>query len=172
VPVGARVVTRPGRGPSLLPWLQGEVTGHQGRLYQVRTRMGDHWCDADDLLPDAPQRDEALTPGTRVWALWIDGRWYTGNIDGSEGRLRHVVWDDGDSMWLEPGQLVVLAVENQEPKVGHVVVAPRGWNGEKQPARVEQADGDGCRVVFGDGEEATVDLDDLITFPPNPFVEA
>jgi hypothetical protein len=154
----------------MMVWLTGEVIGHEGRLHQVRTPPGVYWCEADDLLPDAPGREHDLEDGARVWALWLDGRWYPGTIDACHGRLRHVTWDDGDSMWLEPGHLVLLVTEAGDPEVGNVVVAQR-WNGEYQPARVEQQDGDSYRVVFADGEESWLSADDLSTFPPNPFRE-
>ncbi|HXG10525.1 MAG TPA: tudor domain-containing protein [Gemmataceae bacterium] len=170
IPVGTQVVARPGRGPSMFIWLAGEVAAHEGPLHLVRSATGNYWCEADDLLPDLPGREDALTDGARVWALWLDGRWYPGTIDGRQGRLRHVTWDDGDSMWLEPGHIVLLVAEAGEPEVGTVVVAPR-WNGEHQLARVEQQDGDRFRVVFSDGEEAWVCGDELATFPPNPFRE-
>src|ERR1700761_8118603 len=72
VPVGKRVVVRPGRGPSMPLWTTGEVIGHQGPLYQVNTRMGPYWCEIDDLLPESAEREEALGDGSRVWALWVD----------------------------------------------------------------------------------------------------
>lgn len=168
IPVGTRVVARPGRGPSLMVWMTGEVQRHEGPLHQVRTASGGYWCEADDLLPDLPGWEHDLNEGARVWALWLDGRWYPGTVDGRQGRIRHVTWDDGDAMWLEPTYLVLLAAEATAPEVGSVVVAQR-WNGEHQPARVEQQEDDRYRVVFADGEESWVSEEDLITFPPNPF---
>jgi hypothetical protein len=151
-------------------WLTGQVVGHEAGLHQVRTASGTYWCEPDDLLPDLPGRERDLEDGDRVWALWLDGRWYPGTIDRCQGRLRHVTWDDGDAMWLEPGHLVHLIHEAGAPEVGSVVVAQR-WNGAYQPARVEQQDGDSYRVVFADGEESWLAADDLSTFPPNPFRE-
>ncbi len=168
VPTGTRVVARPGRGPSMIIWMTGEVVGHQGPLHQVRTRMGEYWCESDDLVPESPERDQALQDGTRVWALWLDGRWYPGMIDGCQGRLRHVTWDDGDTMWVEAYQTVVQATGPEPPSVGSVVVARR-WDGQYQPARVDQRDGPRFHVVFADGEESWVPGDDLYTFPPSPF---
>lgn len=170
IPVGTRVVARPGRGASMMVWFTGEVVAHEGTIHQVKTASGTYWCEADDLLPDSPERERELVNGERVWALWLDGRWYPGTINRRQGRLRNVTWDDGDSMWLEPSQMVLLAAEAGSPEVGNVVVAQR-WNGEYQPARVEQQDGDNYRVVFSDGEESWVTEEDLSTFPPNPFRE-
>lgn len=170
VPVGTRVVARPGRGPSMIVWLTGEVVGHEGSVHQVKTPSGTYWCEANDLLAETPERERALVEEARVWALWLDGRWYPGTVDRCQGRLRHVTWDDGDAMWLEATHLVLLAAEAGAPEIGNVVVAQR-WNGEYQPARVEQADGDSYRVTFPDGEEAWVSEGELSTFPPNPFRE-
>jgi hypothetical protein len=168
VPVGTRVVLRPGRGPSMIVWLTGEVESHEGTLHRVKTSSGNYWCEVDDLLPESSERERALTEGERVWALWLDGRWYPGTVDGRQGRLRHITWDDGDAMWVEPSHIVLLAAEAGSPEVGQVVVARR-WNGESQPARVEQQDGDNFKVVFADGEESWVSPDEVSTFPPNPF---
>ncbi len=170
VPVGARVAARPGRGRSMTIWVVGEVTEHLGRLHLVRAREGDYWCELDDLLPESPRRDRELEEDGRVWALWLDGRWYPGRIDGREGRVCHVIWDDGDAMWLDSVNVVPLSLEYAPPRVGNVVAAPR-WDGEYQAARVEQCDEGNCRVVFGDGEESWVSADDLSTFPPNPFLD-
>src|SRR5262249_30826209 len=90
LPVGTAVVARPGCGPSMFIWLAGEVTGQDGALHQVRTASGTYWCELDDLLPDLPGREQHLEDGERVWALWLDGRWYPGTIDRCQGRLRHV----------------------------------------------------------------------------------
>src|SRR5262245_17602150 len=76
VAVNTPVAARPGRGPSLMFWSPGEVVQRQGALYKVRTRSLDFWCDAYDLVPEAPERTRLLRDGTRVWALWLDGRWY------------------------------------------------------------------------------------------------
>ena len=151
-------------------WMTGEVAGHQGQIHRVATRSGDYWCEAEDLLPDSPERARELTPGSRVWALWLDGRWFPGTVDAVEGTLRHVTWDDGDSMWLEGHQVVLLVKEKQAPEVGTVVVAQR-WDGDFQPARVEAEEDGQFRVVYPDGEEAWVDEEKLQTFPPNPFRE-
>jgi hypothetical protein len=169
VPAGTKVVARPGQGPSMAVWFPGEVTAHQGALHQVTTRAGDYWCEVDDLLPASEEREPALAHGVRVWALWLDGRWYPGTVDGCQGSLRHVRWDDGDRMWLPAGHAVVLAAEPDGPQVGQVVMAPH-WNGEVQPARVEQEEDQRFRVVFADGEESWVSGDELQTFPPNPFL--
>lgn len=169
VEVPARVSARPGRGQSMLFWAPGEVIERQGPLCKVRTRALEFWCEAADLVLEAPQRTRRLLDGTRVWALWLDGHWYPGTVDGAEGSLRHVTWDDGDSMWLEPAQLVVLVREAGPPQVDTVALAPR-WDGNYQPARVEQQDGRRFRVVFfSDEEEAWVEREELRTFPANPF---
>ena len=152
VPVGTKVVFRPGRGPQMPLWMSGEVTGHQGQVHRVTARSGEFWCEAEDLLPDSPERARELTPGSRVWALWLDGRWFPGTVDAVEGTLRHVTWDDGDSMWLEGHQVVLLVKEKQVPVVGTVVVAQR-WDGDFQPARVEAEEDGQFRVVYPDGEE-------------------
>ncbi len=169
VAVHAPVAARPGRGPSLLFWSAGEVVERQGPLYKVKTRAADFWCDGFDLLAESAERTRRLQDGTRVWALWLDGRWYPGTVDGVEGRLRHVTWDDGDALWLEPWQLVLLVREAGPPQVDTVVLAPR-WDGAYQPARVEQQDGRRYRVTFfSDEEEAWVEREELRTFPANPF---
>jgi hypothetical protein len=168
VPIGTRVAFRYGRGPSMPFWSTGEVSGQQGRLYQVKTRHDAFWCELDDLVPESADRDDLLREGTRVWALWIDGRWFPGIIDAEEGRIRHVIWDDGDAMWLEPHQIVVMAAESGVPKEGTVVLT-RHPDGDMQPARVEAREGMRFRVTFRDGEEKWVPGDDITTFPPNPF---
>lgn len=167
-PVGTRVVARPGRGPSMSVWMPGEVVAHQGPLHQVNTRAGQYWVESDDLLAESVDREKVLEDDTRVWALWLDGRWYPGTIDKMQGPLRHVTWDDGDAMWLDAYQTVVLAAEAEPPEEGSMVIAKR-WDGEFQPARVEQKEGLRYRVAFSDGEEATIPGDDLYTFPPSPF---
>ncbi len=149
-------------------WMIGEVMAHQGRLHQVKTRSGDYWCEPDDLLPESAEREQALLDGTKVWALWLDGHWYPGMVDDCQGPLRHVTWDDGDSMWIDAYQAVVQAAGAEPPSVGGVVVAKR-WDGEYQPAQVDQRDGARFHVVFRDGEEAWVPGDDVYTFPPCPF---
>lgn len=149
-------------------WSTGEVVGHQGFLHKVATPTAAYWCESDDLLPESPVRDRVLNEGTRVWALWVDGRWYPGVIDGQQGSIRHVTWDDGDAMWLEPHHIVLLATSGGVPMEGAIVLA-KHWNGQMMPARVEQRDGARFRVIFQDGEEAWVPGDDLTTFPPNPF---
>lgn len=168
VPIGTKVVFRFGRGPSMVFWTTGEVVRHQGKLHEVSTRSSSYWCESADLLPPSQERDADLAEGTRVWALWLDGRWFPGVIDGVEGTIRHVAFDDGDAMWLETHQMVVLTAEAEELDEGATVLA-KHWNGEVQPARVEQRDGSRCQVVFQDGEEAWVETADLTTFPPNPF---
>src|SRR6516164_5650913 len=70
-----------------------------------------------------PRRGETLTPDTRVWAMWLDGRWYPGRVDDVEGPLRHITWDDGDSMWLDANAVVPLIVETGRPKEGALVLA-------------------------------------------------
>jgi len=166
--VGTRVAFRFGRGPSMPYWSTGEVAGQQGSLYKIANRGSFYWCAADDLIPEAPERDRALQEGTRVWALWVDGRWFPGVLDDQDGPIRHVTWDDGDSMWLEPTQIVVQATGGGAPTEGAIVLA-KHWNGNQMPARVEQRDGARFRIVFQDGEESWVPGDDLTTFPPNPF---
>jgi hypothetical protein len=151
-------------------WMTGQVAAHQGTLHRIETRSGSYWCESDDLVPDAPQRIAALSDGTRVWAHWLDGRWYPGTIDGLEGPLRHVTFDDGDAMWLDAYQTVLLAVEPQPPEEGAFVVA-KHWEGDFRPARVEEQDGARYKVLFQDGEEGWLPGDDLYTFPPNPFQE-
>jgi hypothetical protein len=129
----------------------------------------DFWCDAYDLLAESPERTRRLHNGTRVWALWLDGRWYAGTVDALEGNLRHVTWNDGDSMWLEPSQIVLLVREAGPPQVDTIVLAPR-WDGDYQPARVEQQEGRRFRVVFfSDQEEQRVEREEIRTFPANPF---
>jgi hypothetical protein len=172
VPLGRRVVFRAGRGPHMFQWGVGEVTAHQGRLHSISTRGGgSYWCEIDDLLPDSPERAELLNENTRVWAMWIDGQWFPGVIDGVEGPIRHVCWDDGDSMWVESIQIVVMAAANEPLREGAIVLANH-WNGDMQPGRIEQLEGYRYRVVFGDGEEDWFSADDLTTLPPNPFNDA
>jgi hypothetical protein len=167
--VNTLVAARPGHGQSMLFWSAGEIVDRQGPVFKVRTRAMEFWCDASDLIGEDPERTRRLADGTRVWALWLDGRWYPGTVDGLEGRLRHVTWDDGDSMWLEPSQMVLLVREAGPPQVDTVVLAPR-WDGEYQPARVDQQDGRRYHVVFfSDEEEAWMEREALRTFPANPF---
>jgi hypothetical protein len=169
VPVGTRVAFRFGRGPSMPFWTTGDVVAHQGKLHQVSTKTASYWCEVNDLMPESPVREQGLKDGTRVWALWLDGRWFPGVIDACEGPLRHVAWDDGDQMWLEAYQMVVMAADARSPEEGDIVLA-KHWNGDVQPARVEQRDGARFKVVFRDGEESWLPGDDLTTFPPNPFM--
>ena len=128
IPVGARVLARAGRGPSMSCWEKGEVTAHVGKVHRVETSYGVFWCEMDDLLVESPERLSGLTIGARVWALWVDGRWYPGTIDGSEGSLRHVAWDDGDNMWLEASHAVPMRGPAEEAAVGARVIARR-WDG-------------------------------------------
>src|SRR5262249_47038316 len=144
---------------------------HQGKLHLVGSRNGAScWCEHDDLVPEAPERAGELAEGTRVWALWVDGHWFPGVIDGCEGPVRHVSWDDGDSMWVDIASIVVMAAEGGTRKEGALVLA-KHWSGNPQPARVEQEDGHRFRVVFRDGEDAWVPRDDLTLVPPCPFNE-
>lgn len=170
VPIGTKVAARPNRGPSVMIWLAGEVVGHEGTIHKVQTHMGIYWVDADDLLPESSERTRDLSPEGRVWALWLDGRWYPGTIEAVQGNLRRVVWDDGDAMWLEVSHIVPMAADAEPPEVGATVVAQR-WDGEYQPAQVEQQEGGRYRVVFRDGEESWAKEEDLKTFPPNPFLK-
>jgi hypothetical protein len=151
-------------------WDAGEISGHQGPLHKVSLPFGEYWCEPDDLLPESPDRAAALEFGSRVWARWLDGRWFPGYVDGVQGPLRHVTWDDGDAMWLETTHIVPLVHEAGPPQLGAVVTARR-WNGEYQPARVEQQEGLRYQVVFSDEEETWVTEEDIRTFPPNPFRE-
>ena len=170
VPIGTKIVARPCRGTSRIAWEAGTVTAHVGRVHQITTPFRQFWCEAQDLLPESPRRGEALTDGTRVWAVWLDGRWYPGTVDDAEGPLRHVTWDDGDSMWLEANYIVPLVVESGRPKVGALILAKR-WDGDFEPARVkDEGESEFC-VAFADGEEAWVTEDDMQSFPPNPFLE-
>lgn len=169
VPVGTRVIARPGRGPSMFHWASGEVAEHLGPLHLVHLSLGDFWCEAGDILPESAERAQGLREGVRVWARWLDGRWFPGTIDAQQGPLRHVTWDDGDAMWLDPLHIVRL-VKEATPQVDTFVIAPR-WDGEHQPARVEQQDGKRFRVTFQDGEEAWVDSSDIQAFPPSPFFD-
>ena len=171
IAIGARVLARAGRGPSMLRWDKGEVQAHQGMIHRVETPYGTCWCETDDLLPDSPARAGGLTQGTRAWGLWLDGRWYPGTIDAIEGPLRRMVWDDGDIMWIETRTIVLMAVPAPPPQSGKEALAPR-WDGRYESATVEQAEGRRFRVVFADGEEAWVAKEDLRTSPPNPFLDA
>jgi hypothetical protein len=168
VSVGTKVVFRPARGPTAMYWMTGEVAGYEGAIHKISTKSADYWCEADDLVPESGERSQSLVKGTRVWALWLDGRWYPGTIDAVQGPLRHVTWDDGDAMWLEAFQAVILAAEAGPPEVGSIVIAQR-WDGDFQPARVEGEEDGKFRVTYPDGEEGVVDEDDIKTFPPNPF---
>ena len=172
VPPGTRVLCRAGRGPSILRWDPGEVTGHIGKVHRVETSFGVCWCEADDLLPDSEKRRKLLEAGARVWARWPDGRWFPGTIDAIEEPLRHVTWDDGDSMWIEASHAVLMPVESAEIAPGRQVIASR-WDGERQLGIVEEEEGSGLfRVRFLDGEEASVSGGELRSLPPNPFREA
>ena len=84
--------------------------------------------------------------------------------------MRQVLWDDGDRMWLDAYQVVVMVSKSTTPTEGSLVLA-KHWRGDIQPARVEQQDGMRFRIVFRDGEEAWLPADDLTTVPPNPFDE-
>ncbi|MBI4605857.1 MAG: hypothetical protein HY721_28155 [Planctomycetes bacterium] len=170
VPIGVRVLARAGRGPSMDRWEPGEVVAHVGPVHRVETRHGVSWCESDDMIPESPQRQALLVPGARVWALWADGRWYPGTVDGVQGPLRHVTWDDGDSMWLEAGHAVVMALDASPARVGARVLAQR-WDGEHQRGTVEQRDGDRFLVAFSDGEEAWVPAGDIKADPPSPFLD-
>jgi hypothetical protein len=123
-----------------------------------------------DLLPESPRRAESLTPDTRVWALWLDGRWYPGRVDDVEGPLRHVTWDDNDSMWLDANSVVPLIVEAGRAKAGALVLAKR-WDGDFEPARVKEVTDEEVCVTFADGEDAWVSEDEMQSFPPSPFLE-
>lgn len=169
LPVGTQVMARPGRGPSMMYWEHGEVVAHAGPLHRVRMNLGEFWCELDDLVPASPERERSLGDGARVWARWLDGRWYPGTVDGRQGPLRHVTWDDGDAMWLDP-LFMVLLVKEGTPQVDTIALAPR-WDGEYQPARIEQQEGVRYRVVFQDGEEAWVTADELRTLPAYPFLD-
>jgi hypothetical protein len=153
----------------MIRWMTGEIVAHQGPLHKVKTASGEcYWCEHDDLVPEAAEREPLLQDGTKVWALWLDGRWYPGTIDGLQGSLRHVTWDDGDNMWIEAYQAVVQAAPAEPPTVGAVVLA-RKPEGNYQPARIDERNGPRFHVVFADGEESWVPGDDVYTFPPSPF---
>jgi len=171
LPNRTRIVSRLGRGPSMsYLWMPGEVVAHQGLLHLVRANGNNYWVELDDMLADAPEREQRLRRGTRVWALWVDGRWYRGQVDGAQGALRHITWDDGDSMWLECGMIVPEVVQAQTPQIDTVVLAPR-WDGDVQPGRVEGQNGSQFRIVFPDGEETWASEEELAVLPPNPFLE-
>ena len=171
IPVGERVLARAGRGPSMERWDRGEIEAHVGFIHRVATSFGVYWCEPDDILADSPRREELFVERARVWGLWLDGRWYPGTVDGIQGPLRHVTFDDDDRMWTEARNLVVMAVESPPPRVGKRVLAPR-WDGQYDAASVEQTEGGRYRVAFEDGDEAWFGADDLKTFPPNPFLDA
>jgi hypothetical protein len=170
VPIGTIIVARPCRGPSKIAWEQGKVTAHVGRIHQVTTQFRQFWCETMDLLPESARRAEALTPDTRVWAMWLDGRWYPGRVDDAEGPLRHVTWDDGDAMWLDANTVVPLVVESGKAKEGALVLAKR-WDGDFEPARVKEVTAEEVCVIFSDGEETWVSADEMQSFPPCPFLE-
>jgi hypothetical protein len=171
VPVGTKVLARQGRGVSMRRWDRGEVQGHVGRIHRVETCYGTYWCEGQDMLVEWPEREALLVPGARVWGLWVDGRWYPGTVDRAEGHLRHVQWDDGDSMWTEARNLVILAVPAGSPAVGDVVQATR-WDGRVDHGVIEETEESRCRVVFSDDETAWVPADQVKPVPANPFVEA
>jgi hypothetical protein len=164
------VVARPCRGPSRIAWEPGTVTAHVGRIHQVTSQARQFWCETIDLLPESPRRGEALTPDTRVWAMWLDGRWYPGRVTDAEGPLRQVTWDDGDAMWIDGNTAVPLIVEAGRAKTGSLVLAKR-WDGDFEPARVKEVTDEEVCVTFADGEDAWVSEDEMQSFPPNPFSE-
>ena len=151
-------------------WDRGEVHGHVGALHRVETAYGTYWCEAQDLLADCADRESRVALGARVWALWIDGQWYPGTIDGQEGNLRHVSWDDGDSMWTEARNLVLLVVSPRLPRVGDRVLAQR-WDGHAEIGTVEELEGGRVRVAFADGEESWMPAGSTKTSPVNPFLD-
>lgn len=156
----------------MVRWEPGEVTGHVGKVHRVETGYGVWWCEADDILPESEERREMIEEGSRVWARWLDGRWFPGTIGGSEGPLRHMTWDDGDSMWIEASHVVLMPIESASPAPGRQVIASR-WDGEHQIGIVEEEEATGLfRVRFLDGEEASFAGRELRTLPPNPFREA
>jgi hypothetical protein len=151
-------------------WEPGEVKEHVGPIHRVETAFEDYWCEADDLLAESARRNDLLVMGTRVWGRWLDGFWYAGTIAGVQGSLlRRVEWDDGDNMWTENRNLVVMAIQAVTVDVGKVVLAPR-WDGRYESAKVESVEGHRFRVVFEDGDEAWAGEEDVRTFLPNPFV--
>ncbi len=151
-------------------WERGEVQGHLGVLHRVGISYGVYWCEAEDVLPDAPEREMLFTEGARVWALWVDSRWYPGTIVAVQGPLRRVLWDDRDSMWMEARNMVLLAAPAGAPKVGERVLARR-WDSSTDSGTVEEEDGGRCRVVFSDGEESWVPAEQVSALPVNPFVD-
>jgi hypothetical protein len=151
-------------------WDRGEVHGHLGAIHRVETAYGTFWCEAQDLLADSPERESRLVLGARVWGLWIDGRWYPGTVDGEQGSLRHVTWDDGDSMWTEARNLVLRVASRRAPRVGDHVLAHR-WDGHDAMGTVEEEEGGRVRIAFADGEEGWVPAESARVYPSNPFLD-
>lgn len=171
VQLGATVLARHGRGPSVSYWERGEVRSHVGAIHGVETRHGMYWCEARDLLADSPQRDALVVASARVWGLWVDGRWYPGMVVAVEGPLRRVRFDDQDSQWMEARNIVVMATRHEALDVGAQVVA-LGWDGRRKPGVIEEVgDGGLYRVTFEDGEDAWVNSGDLEVEPQNPFLD-
>jgi hypothetical protein len=85
--------------------------------------------------------------------------------------LRHITWDDGDSMWLDSYQVVVMATGPKMPDEGAVVLAKHP-GGTMMPARIEEREGLRFRVTFADGDEGWLPIDDVYAVPPNPFQNA
>jgi|SoiMethySBSTD1v2_1073268.scaffolds.fasta_scaffold11471_7 hypothetical protein len=151
-------------------WEDGEVRAHVGEIHEIVTPSGTYWCDPDDLVCSSPEREARLREGTRVWARWLDGRWYPGTVDRVEGPIRHILWDDGDSMWLQPHHAVILVAEPGPPRQGSRVLAPR-WDGGVQVARVLEREGGRLRVSFSEDEDAWVAVTEVESYPENPFLE-
>lgn len=170
LPIGTALLTRGGHGPSMTVWEEGEVRAHRGPLHEIVTQHGMCWCDLDDVLPFSVAREQKLVIKARVWARWLDGRWYIGTIDGTQDGFRHVHWDDGDAMWLKAGHAVLLAPSSGQPRQGSSVVAPR-WDGERQAAIVLERENGLLRIGFGNDEEAWVAEDEVQTCPENPFLD-
>ncbi len=98
---GARV--RTSRGSE---WYSGRV----GKVVENRAEIiwdvsGERSEVALAELEPEPAYPGAFTPGTRLLAQWPDGGFYPATVRVYNGRLHEVVWADGSTSWLGPGQV-------------------------------------------------------------------
>lgn len=101
---GARVrVSRAGQ------WYSGRVSKvTEGRAEVIWDVSGERSEVALAELEPEPAYPGAFAPGTRLLAQWPDGGFYPATVRVFNGTLYEVVWADGSSSWLTPGQVKTI----------------------------------------------------------------
>ena len=85
----------------LAPWAEtgldfvGTVAAKRDEGYLIVFEDGDI-----GVAHGARLRENTLDVDSRVFARWIDGRYYPGRIAKKEGRALYIDYDDGDGRWV------------------------------------------------------------------------